>query len=67
MTIRGKITALGVALVLLTTIAIAGITRFQGSRIGHRIGAIIGGQARQKAGKVARNGHLMCEVMRAEV
>ncbi len=67
MTIRGKITALGVALVLLTTIAIVGITRFQEKRIGQRVGAIIEGQARQEAGKVARNVHLMCEVMRAEV
>jgi methyl-accepting chemotaxis protein len=67
MTIRGKITALGVALVLLTTGAIVGITRFQEKRIGQRVSAIIEGQARQEAGKVARNVHLMCEVMRAEV
>ncbi|MCD4689449.1 MAG: Cache 3/Cache 2 fusion domain-containing protein [Desulfuromonadaceae bacterium] len=67
MTIRGKITALGVALVLLTTGAIVGITRFQEKRIGQRVSAIIKGQARQEAGKVARNVHLMCEVMRAEV
>lgn len=67
MTIRGKITALGVALVLLTTGAIVGITRFQEKRIGQRVGVIIEGQARQEAGKVARNVHLMCEVMRAEV
>lgn len=67
MTIRGKITALGVALVLLTAGAIVGITRFQEKRIGQRVSAIIEGQARQEAGKVARNVHLMCEVMRAEV
>lgn len=67
MTIRGKITALGVALVLLTIGAIVGITRFQEKRIGQRVGAIIKGQARHEASKVARNVHLLCEVMRAEV
>jgi methyl-accepting chemotaxis protein len=67
MTIRGKITALGVALVLLPTLAIVGITRFQEKRIGQRVSAIIEGQARQEAAKVASNIHLMCEVMRAEV
>ncbi len=67
MTIRGKIIALGVALILLTTGTIVGITRFQEKRIGQRVGAIIEGQARQETGKVAGNVHLMCEVTRAEV
>lgn len=67
MKIQGKITAMGVALVLLTATAIVGITRFQEKRIGNRISEIIQDQARQEAGKVARNVHLMCEVMRESV
>jgi methyl-accepting chemotaxis protein len=67
MKIQGKITAMGVTLVVLTTAAIVGITHFQEKRIGLSVTNIIENQARQETSKVARSIHLMCEVMRESV
>jgi methyl-accepting chemotaxis protein len=67
MKIQGKIIAMGVTLVVLTTAAIVGITHFQEKRIGQRVSDVIENQARQETAKVARSIHLMCEVMRESV
>lgn len=67
MKIQGKITAMGVTLVVLTAAAIVGITHFQEKRIGLSVTKIIENQARQETSKVARSIHLMCEVMRESV
>jgi methyl-accepting chemotaxis protein len=67
MKIQGKITAMGVTLVVLTAAAIVSITHFQEKRIGHSVTNIIENQARQETAKVARGIHLMCEVMRESV
>ncbi len=67
MKIQGKITAMGVTLVVLTAAAIVGITHFQEKRIGLSVTNIIENQARQETSKVARSIHLMCEVMRESV
>lgn len=67
MNIQGKITAMGVTLVMLTAAAIVGITHFQEKRIGLSVTNVIENQARQETAKVARSIHLMCEVMRESV
>ncbi|ABA89706.1 methyl-accepting chemotaxis sensory transducer, class 36H [Syntrophotalea carbinolica DSM 2380] len=67
MKIQGKIIAMGVTLVVLTTAAIVGITHLQEKRIGQSVTNVIENQARQETAKVARNIHLMCEVMRESV
>jgi methyl-accepting chemotaxis protein len=63
MNIQGKITAMGVALVLVTALSIVGITLYQKGVIRKKVDAVITRQAMDETGKVAQSVYLMCQAM----
>lgn len=63
MNIQGKITAMGVALVLVTALSIVGITLYQKGVIRKKVDAVITTQVMDETGKVAQSVYLMCQAM----
>lgn len=67
MKLKGKITSMGIGLVLLTATSIVGITLIQKNILGEQINNTVNEMARSEAAKIARDVYLMCRAAQDSV